>query len=337
MELKFSQVKQLLSVNVNRSDIHKLKSVTRISKRNYIYWLLLNYNKEDALIESRKRTPGTLEYYMYYKNLPQLEAEEQLKQFHNTKSVTKVNMISRYGEEEGNKRWKSYCDKQAETNTFEYKKKKYGWDEQQFKEFNDSRAVTKDNLVKRHGVEKGTEKWNVYVERQRYAGCSIDYFIEKHGKEEGTDIYNILVEKRLKGYINSRRYSKIATSFFNEIVTKFYTNTNGIWCNITSKHEYLVKINYEGFTKSYFYDFYDESKGKIIEFNGDYWHANPNKYKENDIVNGVKAKDIWIRDKHKIDYAKGLSHINGVLIVWESDYKKNPEQVFETCKQFLNN
>ena len=50
----------------------------------------------------------------------------------------------------------------AKKNTFEYKKEKFGWSPEDFKEFNKSRAVTKENLIKKHGEEKGLEIFNNY-------------------------------------------------------------------------------------------------------------------------------------------------------------------------------
>lgn len=55
--------------------------------------------------------------------------------------------INKYGYDEGNKRWESYKHKQAISNSFEYKKNKYNWTFNDFKNFNKSRAVTKDNLI----------------------------------------------------------------------------------------------------------------------------------------------------------------------------------------------
>lgn len=52
------------------------------------------------------------------------------------------------------------------------------------------------------------------------------------------------------------------------------------------------------FNEKYFYDFcYNK---KIIEYNGDFWHANPKIYNESDVVHKNKvAKDIWNYDIRK--------------------------------------
>ena len=42
-----------------------------------------------------------------------------------TVGITEKSMIRKWGEIEGKKRWKEYCEKQSKTNTFEYKQEKY--------------------------------------------------------------------------------------------------------------------------------------------------------------------------------------------------------------------
>jgi len=86
---------------------------------------------------------------------------------------------------------------------------------------------------------------------------------------------------------------------------------------------------------TYVLDFYDDKTKKIIEFNGDFWHANPDIYKETDINPYSKetAKEIWVRDNERIENIQ--KNYNGVLIIWESEYKKNPSLVLDNCINFL--
>jgi G:T-mismatch repair DNA endonuclease (very short patch repair protein) len=84
------------------------------------------------------------------------------------------------------------------------------------------------------------------------------------------------------------------------------------------------------------YYFFDIALGnKLIEFNGDYWHANPNKYKdENKIIYRDRtAKVIWDRDEKKINTANENGY--EVLTIWESDFKKNKDEVIARCITFL--
>ena len=79
-----------------------------------------------------------------------------------------------------------------------------------------------------------------------------------------------------------------------------------------------------------------EEKKKIIEYNGDYWHCNPNIYCKN-FYHGVvkrKASEIWKLNKQKINFAKQLNY--EVLVVWELDWIKNRGKTIERIFDFLN-
>jgi len=73
------------------------------------------------------------------------------------------------------------------------------------------------------------------------------------------------------------------------------------------------------------YDLFIKDKNVLIEYNGDYWHCNPNIYKP-DYFHKKKqllAKDIWGHDLKK----KEISEKNGykLFIIWEKDFKFNKE------------
>ena len=85
--------------------------------------------------------------------------------------------------------------------------------------------------------------------------------------------------------------------------------------------------------KQYIYDIM--ANKKIIEYNGDFWHSNPNLYPP-DFINPrtkLKAIDKWQIDHIKLQYARDQGY--EVLVVWESDFKKNKEEIIKQCIQFL--
>ena len=88
---------------------------------------------------------------------------------------------------------------------------------------------------------------------------------------------------------------------------------------------------------SFSYDIF--YKNKIIEFNGDYWHANPELYLFEDYVGNIidnkptQAYEIWSRDERKKQLAE--EHGYEVMIVWESDYSVFPRAIVEKCLKFL--
>ena len=69
-------------------------------------------------------------------------------------------------------------------------------------EYNKSRAVTRENLIKKHGEEEGLKIWKRYCDKQKYT-TSLEYFIEKYGKEKGEEKYyrqNFLKGHNLDSY-----------------------------------------------------------------------------------------------------------------------------------------
>lgn len=63
---------------------------------------------------------------------------------------------------------------------------------------------------------------------------------------------------------------------------------------------------------------------KIIEIQGDFWHANPSKYKQDDILNfpgkKVIAKDLWKKDEDKKIMIENLGY--KIFYLWESDINR---------------
>lgn len=90
--------------------------------------------------------------------------------------------------------------------------------------------------------------------------------------------------------------------------------------NIDFKREYIVDY--------YSIDNYLIDSNLMIEVQGDYWHCNPNKFK--DKINEVQYKGIR-KDKSKHTYIKNKYSIE-ILYLWETDIIKNPE----LCKMLID-
>lgn len=94
--------------------------------------------------------------------------------------------------------------------------------------------------------------------------------------------------------------------------------------SISYIHTYMIKLTNK---KRYFYDFYIKDLNQIIEINGDYWHANPIIYNENDLLHykfkTISAKEIWDKDKLKCDTARERGY--KIETIWESDMKSDRE------------
>ena len=291
-----------------------------------------------CLLEHFKDCPPKSEKY-YYMKANKYGAysfgygyEEYKKICSQTVGITEDVMIRKWGEEEGKKRWKSYCDKQAETNSFEYKQEKYGWSKEQFEEFNKSRAVTLELCIERHGEELGRKMWDEYCERQRYT-TSLEYMIEEYGEEEGTKKYKDFSLARANS--GAAGYSEISQELFFNIINKIQRTDNIFFYKLNK--EYSVQYST---TAVFNLDFYDKEKNLVIEFLGDYWHANPKIYESGAVFNRSKtpilAKQIWKYDnQRKRNICKVLN--NPIYIeVWESDWKENPDKVIEEILKYYN-
>ena len=251
-------------------------------------------------------------------------------------ALTKEKFISKYGEEEGSKKWEEYIKKQALTNKYEYKKEKYGWTEDDFKEYNKSRAVTLKNLISKYGEEEGSKKWEEYIKKQsltksfdymvkKYGyekarniniskGLSLDTFIRKYGEIEGTIKYHNFYE-RSRDYFSkiSQECFKKIDSILSKKFKTYYATKNG---------EYGLMLNGKYIKMDYFI----KDLNICIEFNGTVFHADPRKYKEEDTPNPFNkkllAKDIWKEEKNRVEALKNQYNID-TYIIWEDDYLNN--------------
>lgn len=82
----------------------------------------------------------------------------------------------------------------------------------------------------------------------------------------------------------------------------------------------------------------DAESNLIIEFNGDFYHANPNKYDANDLVpipdNPMYAYEIWDYDRQRMEFLESCGY--SIFVVWESDWNNNREQVISDLLNFID-
>lgn len=214
-------------------------------------------------------------------------------------------LIEKYGEEEGNKIFKERKENKKYVNSKEYYIEKYG--EEYYKELCLKKIQSIDNYIKKYGEEEGEKKFIEYR-----AKC----FCPKFKSKIATEMFTLLDFQ-----LDKTKHSIHYASFEN------------------NKEEYgMILPKSKKYT---YFDFYDSKTNKIIEFYGDYWHANPIKYKEDDIIyypnkNFVKAKEIWEKDKKRLEEIKEFRNIDA-LIIWEYDWRKNPNKCIQECLNFLNN
>ncbi len=166
--------------------------------------------------------------------------------------------------------------------------------------------------------------------------------IEKYGEEEGIKIFtqrqemwsNKVEEKYKNGEFTrfcKHNWSKTELDFIGELVKALNINDDEYYSAFNGKQ---FCRNFKDIGKTFAYDFvYME---KIIEFNGDYWHCNPQIY-EAEYFNKLlqcTSKEKWELDKYKNSLIENEGY--KVLVIWESEWLTNPKQTIEKCIKFIN-
>ena len=179
------------------------------------------------------------------------------------------------------------------------------------------RTFTLDSCIKKYGEEEGTR---IYNERQRKWSKKIEM---KYKNGDFTKIpYNLI----------GCHTSKLEQDFVNDLVLNLGIDINECHAYNSAKNQLRLQ---ESKTDIYFFDFCYNNK--IIEFNGDFWHYNPKRYKADDYFDiiGKSASEKWKFDAKKIDSAK--KHGYDILVIWESDYLEDRKSVIKKCVDFLCN
>lgn len=293
-------------------------------------------------------------YFMTLFDITQEELEAEHQKF-DTASLESFKR--RHGEKAGAEKYDEYRKRQAYTCSKEYMMGEKGMTEDEWNMYNANRACTRENFISRYGDELGRKKWDEYCELESYVRCKREYFVEKYGEEEGVRKYLEVNKQKAQtldnyvrkyGYaegrrkfesVNSLQYSEISQEMFRKIQSSL-----GIF-GMNAKfgaNESPVVVNFnDGTVKNCYPDYILNTK--IIEFNGDYWHMNPRKYSADDRItfadnwrlryHGDTASAVWEYDKEKIQAYERLGY--KVKVVWECDYKANPDAVVAECVDFL--
>lgn len=174
--------------------------------------------------------------------------------------------------------------------------------------------------------------------KERQTTFTLDICIEKNGKEKGKQIYtNRQLNWQISLYKNGNLkagYSKISQELFFRILENYdHENTKNV--HFATKNDEFRLEKEEGGV--WIYDYVDLKNKKIIEYNGDLYHANPKIYNSSEhphpFIKHLTAQDIWNKDERKrmVAEEEGFE----VLTIWDSDYKKHKDEIVEKCLEFL--
>ena len=100
---------------------------------------------------------------------------------------------------------------------------------------------------------------------------------------------------------------------------KFYSyGEKEVLSYISSIYDGVILENDRSVIHPYELDIYLPDLRLAVEYNGDYWHANPKYYSEDHIIGEVSAKEVRKKDKQKINCCikAGIE----LLVIWEDDW-----------------
>lgn len=161
---------------------------------------------------------------------------------------------------------------------------------------------------------------------ERYGVNHSSYNLETIKKRKQTMVENHTLER-------TQKFSKMSQELFWAIYDNLDTELRD--------KTYFSELNFE-FNKQfkenlYSYDFVISKIKYCIEFNGDFWHSNPDLYEENHIhqVIGKNAKQIWEKDELKINSLKELGF--EIDVIWENEYKRNKKEIINKITNKIQN
>ena len=328
--------------------------------------------RKETINKKKENTPINLEYYI--KHFPELSLEECRKKFHQYTAENNYCCIEYYlkrgytleeakiqrdlnvnkaidkirpkisGKNNGMHSSKTSQEKRNSISPkrIEFYERKYPElsHEEHLKMLQDQINKTNNSNKINHGynttieyyLDKGLSYEDAYLKlKERQTTFSLQKCIDKYGEEIG----HIKFAQRQKKWLNSlyknfqnngdgrSKQSKFAKDLIINICKYFEIE-------IPKKEFYIYdKQNKRAYAYDFHYNYH------IIEFNGDFWHCNPNIYNE-DFYNKVKqkyAKDIWEYDKIKINLCHNYNL--KTLTIWESEYNENKEETLQKCIKFL--
>jgi DNA-directed RNA polymerase subunit RPC12/RpoP len=196
-------------------------------------------------------------------------------------------------------------------------------------------AAKKSKRTKTYWIEQeGMTEEEAQKAVSNHQRRGLEYWQERYGDEEGLKFWKARQEKwqetlnsksdEEKREINRKKISKGSISIAEK---EIYETIKTVFPELNSQFS-IIKNN-----KSYIYDIVYENK--IIEYNGTYWHCDPEVY-DSEYFNkkiGSKAKEIWAKDSEKIKFAKDAGY--EIMILWERDYKANKKEKLKECIHFL--
>lgn len=211
---------------------------------------------------------------------------------------------------------KTHCRKMNEISRHSQKRKDAVKKVVQSDEYRKNHSKLMKDVLNVHPEYRDTVRGICGDKHHHYGKSNWQRWFEKYGKEEAdTRLQNWKLKNKIPG---GSKNTKI------ELKVKDILESNGI----NYIHQY-DKI------KLYFVDFYLPDFNLVFEVDGDYWHANPNKYNSNELIKYpgnrvVTAQSVWDKDNIRLDEIKKCGY--NVCRIFGSDITE--ENVLKLIQNF---
>lgn len=312
--LKYNSRDPIQYAERHNISLNDAKNVVREFSRNgshwtIDYWLNRGFSEDDAVKKiSEIQSINSNRNILHWINKGFSEAE----------AAVKVTEIQSYN---GKRCKEKYgCTRKFSTWCVEY------WINKGISEEEARKIISNNN-------SNATKNWinNTSTEKRRESNI----LCKEHWMKKFPDNWEIELAKFRNSFSSSAFRSRISDEFCLMLNDKFSWMDSNRYFSENEFTRYFKEI--DALLK---YDYVDTTLKIAVEFNGDYWHANPEKYDPNSILcfpsqKKFTAKEIWKRDYLKNSLLENIGY--KVFVVWESDFNNNKELLInEIYEEILN-
>lgn len=180
---------------------------------------------------------------------------------------------------------------------------------------------SKDTCLEKYGYEHASQSPDIWKK-------GMDTFKERYGVVSNfgrPEVRDKSLKVKIERYgtpnpsLLSQGFSEISQEFCELLYSRLPENLQKYSHYFKNGRETWIRYKIKEHNNYFFYDFSIMNLKILIEFQGDYWHKNPQIYEYN-----LENLSIWLKDEFK----KEIAEENGfqVFYVWESDYKKDKDK-----------
>jgi len=233
--------------------------------------------------------------------------------------------IKKYGPIIGKEKWEKIINTISYKSSKEYYKK-LGMTDEEIRKLKDNNSLS--SYIDRLGKEEGTKQFNLYISNKHSTHWNTKYWMKKgFNEEESKNIISSLQSRKKEWWIKKygedegmkkrddwiiasrptfkKMQSKESIDFINKVKEKI---------NLKIKIREEIPIG----TKNIDFSITHKNKTVFIEYYGDFWHANPSLFNDNDMILDKTAKEIRENDIIRINEIEEKIKTN-IFIFWSSD------------------